>query len=271
MILPDSVGAASFVLYLLSLFHFLLFLLMGRDRVARVGLYAARIGFLFNLIYLFMLIANNGSDVLFSPKGALSALSLAFVSVFLFFVSKFRLGVLGAFFMPWICLFSLASLLLGAYEKLYVPVGILGGFHVAAALLGYAFFALSAVVSVIYLIFEYQLKEKKFNVFYQKIPSLFLLESIIYKSMAAGFVLITLAMFAGAIWSEKLYGTYWMWHPKQTATLIAWFVYAAILHLYLGGNWKGRKLCYLSLFGFLVIVVDFAGVNLLTKDIHAFK
>ncbi|MEO2083267.1 MAG: cytochrome c biogenesis protein CcsA, partial [Desulfurobacteriaceae bacterium] len=127
------------------------------------------------------------------------------------------------------------------------------------------------VLSIIYLIFDKHLKKKKFSIFFHKLPSLSLVESVIYHSITVGFFFITVSMFAGAVWSQKLFGTYWSWHPKQIMTLITWFVYAGIIHLYLYGNWKGKRLCQLSIAGLILIVINFVGINLLSRDIHSFK
>ncbi|MEO2067931.1 MAG: cytochrome c biogenesis protein CcsA, partial [Desulfurobacteriaceae bacterium] len=108
--------------------------------------------------------------------------------------------------------------------------------------------------------------------FYHKTPSLTLLESVIYHSLTVGFTFITISMFAGALWSSKVFGTYWSWNPKEIATLITWFVYAGIIHLYIYKSFKGKRLCYMSILGFVIIMLNFVGINFFSsKDVHSFK
>ena len=262
----------SAVLYAVSTLHYLLYLIFRKDKLAVVGLYSARFGFLTNLIGALLLLFKGGAQTLFTPKGAFLIFALTLVSVFLYFSTKHRLSLSGAFLMPWATLFSVLASVSSGVPKVELPVGIVGVIHIVSAFLGYSAFMFSALLSVIYLIFERHLKKKKFSVFFFKLPSLTKLESVIYHSITVGFVFITFSMFVGAVWSEELFGTYWSWHPKQVATLISWFTYAGIIHLYLYGNWKGKRICYLSILGFSIILLNFLGVNLLSKkDVHSFK
>ena len=258
-------------LYTVSTLHYLLFLALRKDKLATVGLYAARIGFLINLASIVLTVVGGGTAVLFTPRGAFLTLGISVVTVFLFFSTKHKLFLSGAFLMPWATVLLVASAFSSGVPKDVFPVGLTGVVHILSAFLGYSAFIFAAILSVIYLIFERHLKRKKFSVFFHKLPSLSLLESVIYHSIAVGFTFITVAMFAGAVWSEKVFGSFWSWHPKQVATLIAWFIYDGIIHLYLYGSWRGKRLCYMSIVGFLVILVDFVGINFLAKDIHSFK
>jgi ABC-type transport system involved in cytochrome c biogenesis permease subunit len=259
-------------LYTVSTLHYLLFLILRKDKLATVGLYAARFGFLTNLVSVVLTIISGGATVLFTLRGAFLALSVSIVSVFLYFSTKHKLSLSGAFLMPWATALLVASAFTSGIPKDVFPVGITGVVHIFTAFLGYSAFIFSAILSVIYLIFDRHLKKKKFSVFFRKLPSLSLVESVIYHSITVGFTFITVSMFTGAIWSEKIFGSFWSWHPKQVATLITWFIYAGIIHLYLYGSWRGKKLCYMSIVGFLVILMDFIGVNFFSaRDIHSFK
>ncbi len=269
---PEVLIYSTAVLYGISTLHYLLYLIFRKEKLATVGLYSARFGFLTNFIAIVFLIIQNGSISLFSPKGAFLLFAISVVTVYLYFSTKHKLSLSGAFLMPWATLFVFIASLTSGVPKNTFSVGIVGLIHIVSAFFGYSAFIFGALLSIIYLIFESHLKKKKFSVFFQKLPSLSLLESVIYHAVTVGFFFTTVSMFAGALWSEKIFGTYWSWHPKQVATLISWFVYAGILHLYLYGEWNGKKFCYLNLLGLLVIVINFLGVNLLSgKDIHSFK
>ncbi|SNR62025.1 cytochrome C assembly family protein [Desulfurobacterium atlanticum] len=266
----NSFGFTTLILYLLSTLHYLLFLITKKDKIATVGLYASRIGFLTNLLFLTALIYTKGTAVLFTPKGVFALLSISTISVFLYFSTKYKLHISGAFLTPWAALFAGIATFSKGIPKDMFPIGIIGTIHIFSALTGYAAFMFSTIVSILYIILERQLKKKKFSVFYHKIPSLKLLENIIYSSISFGFMFITISMFTGAIWSAKLFGTYWSWDPKQVLTLITWFIYAAILHLYVTGKWNGKKLCYLSIGGTALVMINFIGVNIAFKGVHSF-
>ena len=267
----ESFAGATATLYAIATLHYFLFLILGKDKLALVGLHAVRFGFLMNLLSL-ALLALGGLSALFALKGVFLLLALTTVSVFLYFVTKHRLSPSGAFLTPWATAFASVAFFVSGEPKVALPVGFAGVVHIFTAFLGYSAFLFSAVVSILYLIFDNHLRKKKFSVFFHKLPSLQLVESVIYHSVAVGFTFITVSMFAGAVWSEQVFGSFWSWHPKQVMTLIAWFVYAGIIHLYIYGSWKGKRLCYMSIAGLIVILLDFFGVNLLSAgDINSFN
>jgi heme exporter protein C len=50
-------------------------------------------------------------------------------------------------------------------------------------------------------------------------------------SAEVGAVFITLALITGSLWAKPVWGTWWTWDPKLTATLILWFMYIGYLML----------------------------------------
>ena len=109
-------------------------------------------------------------------------------------------------------------------------------------------------------------KKKRLGALYQKLPALDILDEINYRCLTLGFPLLTVAIITGAIWAETAWGTYWSWDPKETWSLITWFIYAALLHGRLTTGWRGRKAALLSIIGFFILLFTFLGVNLLPSD-----
>ncbi|OGU08733.1 MAG: c-type cytochrome biogenesis protein CcsB, partial [Geobacteraceae bacterium GWC2_58_44] len=132
-------------------------------------------------------------------------------------------------------------------------------------------FAISFGVSIMYLIQSHFLKKRRLGPMFQKLPPLDMLDDISYRCLTFGFPLLTFAIISGAIWAETAWGTYWSWDPKETWSLITWFIYAALLHGRLTTGWRGRKAAMLSIFGFAVVLFTFLGVNLLLGGLHSYK
>jgi cytochrome c-type biogenesis protein CcsB len=139
------------------------------------------------------------------------------------------------------------------------------------AFLGYASFAVAFGAAVIYLMQERFLKKRKISGLFQRLPSLDTLDDINYRCLTFGFPLLTVAIISGAIWAETAWGTYWSWDPKETWSLITWFVYAALLHGRLTTGWRGKKAAILAIIGFFVMLFTFLGVNLLMPGLHSYK
>jgi len=97
------------------------------------------------------------------------------------------------------------------------------------------------------------------------------LDEITYKSIAVGFPIFTLGgLIFGAIWADQAWGVYWSWDPKETWSLITWFVYAFYLHARLLRGWKGHKTAVLAVIGFVAVIFTYLGVNLLLSGLHAY-
>ena len=143
--------------------------------------------------------------------------------------------------------------------------------HTIMAFISYAMFTIAFGTAVVYLIQQYFLKKKKLGALFQKLPSLKTLDDISYRCLTIGFPLLTVAVITGAIWAEKAWGTYWSWDPKETWSLITWFIYAALLHSRLTTGWRGKRASLLTIAGFLVMLFTFIGVNLWLPGLHAYK
>lgn len=97
------------------------------------------------------------------------------------------------------------------------------------------------------------------------------LDEITYKSIAIGFPLFTIgALLMGAIWANQAWGRYWQWDPKETWSLITWFVYALYLHARFVAGWRGKRVAIIATVGFIVVIFTYLGVNLLLSGLHAY-
>lgn len=97
------------------------------------------------------------------------------------------------------------------------------------------------------------------------------LDEITYKSIAIGFPVFTLgALVIGAIWANQAWGAYWSWDPKETWSLITWFVYAFYLHSRLMRGWRGEKAAIVAVVGFVAVIFTYLGVNLLLPGLHSY-
>ncbi|MBI4682442.1 MAG: c-type cytochrome biogenesis protein CcsB [Nitrospirae bacterium] len=98
-----------------------------------------------------------------------------------------------------------------------------------------------------------------------------MLDEIAYKSIAVGFPLFTIGgLIMGAIWANSAWGKYWTWDPKETWSLITWFVYALYLHARFVAGWKGKRVAILAVVGFVAVIFTYLGVNLVLSGLHAY-
>ena len=96
------------------------------------------------------------------------------------------------------------------------------------------------------------------------------LDSLSYRTITVGFLLITVGIISGAVWANEAWGSWWSWDPKETWALICWLVYAAYLHTRLTRGWQGRRPALVAVAGLIVIAVCYIGVNLLGIGLHSY-
>lgn len=135
--------------------------------------------------------------------------------------------------------------------------------HVIACFLGYSGFAVSFVAAVLLLL----TRGSEFAAKY--LPRKDILDEVIYRSVLAGFPMLTVGIITGAAWADYAWGSYWSWDPKETWSLVTWLVYAAFLHARLARGWTGRRTAVLSIVGFMAVLFTYFGVNYL-PGLHSY-
>jgi cytochrome c-type biogenesis protein CcsB len=88
------------------------------------------------------------------------------------------------------------------------------------------------------------------------------LDETAYRITLLAFPMLTLIIVTGAVWAHFAWGRYWGWDPKETWSLITWFVYAFYMHARITHGWTGRPSAVISVAGFAVVVFTYLGVNL---------
>jgi cytochrome c-type biogenesis protein CcsB len=264
---------STLVIYAAATAFYLAFLVKPQDTAARLGRWLIRIGFLVHCGFTLNRYLEAGHPPFTNLHESLSFFSLATVGIFILFESRYKSTIMGAFVTP-VALLILATS--AAFSSVIPPLNPALkskwlAIHTVMAFLGYAAFAISFGVSIMYLIQSHFLKKRKLGPMFQKLPPLDMLDDISYRCLTIGFPLLTFAIISGAIWAETAWGTYWSWDPKETWSLITWFIYAALLHGRLTTGWRGRQAAMLSIFGFAIMLFTFLGVNLLLPGLHSYK
>lgn len=255
-------------IYFIATILYLVYLVRPSEIFGRVALWLISLGFLAHCAFTINRYLEAGHTPITNLHESLSFFSLSIIAIFIIFERKYRLFILGSFITP------LALLLLALSATFPTAIMPLNPalksrwllLHTSMAFFGYAAFAVSFGTSIMYLIQSHFLKKKKLGPLFQRLPSLDTLDEISYRCLTFGFPLLTVAIISGAIWAETAWGTYWSWDPKETWSLITWFIYAALLHGRLTTGWRGRKAAILSIIGFFILLFTFLGVNLLPSE-----
>lgn len=139
--------------------------------------------------------------------------------------------------------------------------------HVITCFIGYAAFAIAFGLGIMFLLKQNESKWE--NPFLKLFPDLYVIDELSRQMIMFGFLFLSAGIITGAVWANSAWGRYWGWDPKETWSLITWFVYAALLHARFMRGWRGRRLAYLSVIGFIAVLFTYFGVNLL-PGLHSY-
>ena len=265
---------STLAIYSVATVTYMVFLVKPREILGRAAHWLIAGGFVIHLAFTIARYVEAGHTPITNLHESLSFFSLTVIGVFIAFERKYHVFILGSFVTPLALLLMLASSLYpSAIPEL--PPALMSNWlfvHSTLAFLSYATFAVAFGSAIMYLIQEHFLKRKRLGPLYQKLPSLDMLDEINYRCLTFGFPLLTVAIITGAIWAETAWGTYWSWDPKETWSMITWFIYAALLHGRLTTGWRGRRAALLSIVGFFFLIFTFLGVNMLPgESLHSYE
>ncbi|MGG3883666.1 cytochrome c biogenesis protein CcsA [Brevibacillus panacihumi] len=98
-----------------------------------------------------------------------------------------------------------------------------------------------------------------------------LVDEISYRAISIGYPVFTLgALIFAMIWAHEAWGRFWGWDPKEVWALIVWLFYSAYLHLRLSRGWIGAKSAWMSVIGFVIILITLVVVNLVIAGLHSY-
>jgi cytochrome c-type biogenesis protein CcsB len=140
--------------------------------------------------------------------------------------------------------------------------------HVVTCFIGYGAFAIAFGVSTMYLIKHFAGEPE--GGLLSRFPETGALDELTHQLVMFGFLFLTAGIITGAVWANSAWGRYWGWDPKETWSLITWFVYATLLHARMMRGWHGRRIALLSIGGFAAVLFTYFGVNLL-PGLHSYQ
>jgi cytochrome c-type biogenesis protein CcsB len=248
------------------------YFLAQREGLWQGGVWVMAGGLVFHTLVLAQRTWSLGYLPVATFGGALLAFGWALVVAFLFLIWRAPIKVLGALVAPLAALLISGSLVLPPGPGVVSPLvqSCWLAFHIGLTLLGNAALSLAGLGGILYLIQDRQLKGKKFGFFYRRLPSLEQLDALNYWCLTIGFPLLTLGIITGSLYAQYTLGSFWRFDPKAVLTVIAWLIYAVLLHERLAVGWRGRRAALMAIGGFLVLIFTFVGANLWMGGYHSF-
>ncbi len=197
--------------------------------------------------------------------------SMTIILLYLVLERKYQNRIIGAFVAPLAFLaLAYASLSPNISDRIQPLVPALKSnwliAHVVTCFIGYAAFAIAFGISIMYIVKKRSANE---NGIVARLPDSKVLDELIYQLVMFGFLFLTAGIITGAVWANSAWGRYWGWDPKETWSLITWFIYSTLIHARMMRGWRGKRIAWLSVVGFMAVLFTYFGVNLL-PGLHSY-
>jgi ABC-type transport system involved in cytochrome c biogenesis permease subunit len=150
--------------------------------------------------------------------------------------------------------------------------------HVSAMLFAYASFAIACVIGITYVLLFKEIKKKQLGFFYERLPSLQVLDRMNMRAVGIGWVFITAGVVVGAAWATtsavrtapdpRLQAMNFV-DPKILIAFLCWGIYSfQLISRRIG--WGAKRSAWLSAIGFAIVILNFVPVGFFLTRSHNF-
>lgn len=199
--------------------------------------------------------AASGFDLHFF--NALSAVAALCVLVLLALMHWHRLQRLAAVVFPVAALAVLLGLLIDSQPSKQAIADWRIALHAGLAITAFATLSITGVIAVQLSIQDHALRTHRYSRWFSGAPPLVQVEQLLFQLIAAGFVLLTLALVTGVLFVHDLLAQH-LAH-KTVLSLIAWCVFGTLLIGRVRSGWRGRRAVRFVIAGIVLLVLAYFG------------
>jgi ABC-type uncharacterized transport system permease subunit len=182
----------------------------------------------------------------------------------------FPLDGLRLLVLPLTCIASLLPLIFGGVRVLPYSAAPMFKLHFLIANIAYGLFAIAALHAVLMLMLERRLQRMRgtatrhtgnswLTSWLDALPPLLTLEKLLFRLIAAGFVLLTLTLVSGIAFNEQLVDRALRFDHKTVFAFISWLMFGALLTARRISGWRGRAALRWVLASFAALLLAYVG------------
>ena len=169
-----------------------------------------------------------------------------------------------------VIVFPLAAFLLAIDQFLAPPTAPIAldwqiKLHVTLALIAFGVLSIAALLAVLLAMQERALRARQFGKWLRALPPLTLTETLMFRLIAAGFVLLTLALLSGVLFVHNILAQDLV--QKTALSVLAWIVFGVLLVGRAVSGWRGARAVNLTLIGMAVLLLAFFGSKFVLEEI----
>jgi ABC-type uncharacterized transport system permease subunit len=186
---------------------------------------------------------------------------IVWLTVLIYWVESYwvRVGVLQNLLLPFAAVFVLLPYFLpGQYVLAYAGLPLFKA-HLAISMLAYGLLTIAALHALLMSLLEKRLHTGNLPPLLRDLPPLMALERLTFRILFAGFLLLTLTLISGMVFSEEWLGRPFQFTRKTSLSVVAWVIFALLLvgrHMW---GWRGKVAVRWLLAGFAFLLLAYVG------------
>ena len=262
----------ALILCAVSTVGYLFSLLIKKIKLAKFSTWILASAFGCLTVNLLFVVINSAGLINLGSRDFFSFCAWSVSGAYLALQFKTKTRSLGAFISPFILLFMIAAAGQDAGKSL-LPQNLqswLITVHLFLTIVGEALFVLASCAGAMFIIQNRLLKHKKLSRMSRLLPSLNDLDRINHICLLWGFPVLTLGIFAGAVFAGFNWKIGWLTDPKIIWTFAGWIIYGFLLHQRLAISWRGYRMAVFSFAAFILLLLSYESVRLCFSTLHNF-
>ncbi|KUL20203.1 cytochrome C assembly family protein [Chlorobium limicola] len=223
-----------------------------------------------HVVYLGLLTSIEGYKLSYSTFNLMSmvALTLAITYIFIEFTTKS--DKTGFFVLAFSAGAQIISSIFTAQSSGTGPAfsGLGIGVHLIAAIFGFSAIAIAGLYSFLYLLLFRQIQKNRFELLFQRLPNLEVLERLTMHAVAFGFIFLSITLFAGIIEQNASGETISLSEPRLISLVAIWLIYGASIFVRPITGWDLKHMAYLFIGLFVFITALIMLMTLFSPSFH---
>jgi ABC-type uncharacterized transport system permease subunit len=137
--------------------------------------------------------------------------------------------------------------------------------HIVSSVLAFGLLSIAGVYALFVYIIDHFLRHHHLNPLVRSLPALEVLEDLLIKLIAAGFLLLTVSLLSGIMFINDIFAQHLV--HKTTLSILAWLVFGVLLFGRWRYGWRGSTAVRLTLAGIVLLLLSYFGSKLVLEVI----
>ncbi len=133
--------------------------------------------------------------------------------------------------------------------------------HIIVSMFAYSLFTIAVLHAGLMSLVERRLHHAILPGVLRDMPPLLTMERLLFNIIGAGFILLTLTVVSGMVFSEELFGRPWKLTHKMLFGFASWVVFAVLLAGHYLYGWRGRVAIRWTVSGFVFLLMAYVGTK----------